>query len=319
MSIFQKTIKVCLSTWLALVLAQGLSLSYASSAGVIAMLSLMDTRRSSLKLARSRLYATLLALGLASLIFWGLGFTTSSLFLFLLLYLPLGYVWRLDQGLAPSFVLVLHLYQEASLSWQLLGNELALFAIGVSLALLVNLYMPSKDRAIQEWHERVEDQLRLIMHRFEALLLAGDGSNQALLIGQLDQMLDQALALVYRERHNQLFHQTNYHVHYFDMRKAQTKILRRMAESLNQISQQSEESYILAQLFELAGQQISQMNSGQELLETIEDLLATFRQRDLPKTREEFERRATLFQLLQDMRQFISLKLDFHEQLHQVS
>lgn len=309
MSLSQKIIKITLATLLAL------GLAYASSAGVIAMLSLMDTRRSSFKVARARLFATLLALGLISLVFWLGGFSMLSLAIFLLLYLPLVYGWRLDLGLAPSFVLVLHLYQEARLSWQLLTNELALFAIGVSFALLFNLYMPSQDQLIQDWHRQVEDQLRVIMSRFQELLLAGDGSNQALLIGDLDQMLDQALKLVYRERHNQLFHQTNYHVHYFEMRKAQNKLLKGMAQGLNQLSQQSEESQILAQLFASAAQQISQTNSGQALLDEIDQLLITFRQRELPKSRAEFEQRAILFHLLQDMRQFISLKQDFHENM----
>lgn len=311
MSIFQRTVKVVLATVLAILVADWLGLAYASSAGVIALLSVLDTRRTTARVARERLLATLLALGLSSVIFWGLGFSWLTFALFLTLYLPLVYQFNLVLGLAPSTVLVLHLLQEKEVTWSLLGNELALFGLGAGLALVVNLYMPSKNKQIEAYHQLVEDQLKAILYRFQDFLLSGNGKNEGVLIDQLEADLDLALALVYRDRHNQLFHQTNYQVHYFEMRKAQLHVLRRMAVLINDLSQQSAESTILAQLFSETADQLSEQNSGQELMQDIDHFLATFRRRDLPQTREDFEGRALLFQLLNDMRLFTQLKVDF--------
>lgn len=49
------------------------------------------------------------------------------------------------------------------------------------------------------------------------------------------------------------------------------------------------------------------------MIDDIEQLLETFRHGDLPQTREEFERRAVLFQLLQDLERFILLKVEFYQ------
>ena len=46
MSVFQKSIKVILVTWIAVQIATFLGLNYPSSAGIIGLLSLLDTRRS---------------------------------------------------------------------------------------------------------------------------------------------------------------------------------------------------------------------------------------------------------------------------------
>ena len=54
MSISQRTTKLILATCLACLLAYFLNLSSAVSAGIIALLSLSDTRRSTLKLARNQ-------------------------------------------------------------------------------------------------------------------------------------------------------------------------------------------------------------------------------------------------------------------------
>ncbi|MGQ7396849.1 aromatic acid exporter family protein [Streptococcus suis] len=313
MSLSLRTIKLIFATVLAIYLATALGLSYATAAGIIAILSVLDTRKSSFKMARNRLFSTLLALTIAVLTFALFGFGIWTLGIYLALYVPLAYRFNWEAGIAPSTVLVTHLLLEQDISLIFLGNELALFLIGAGLALLFNLYMPSQEKKIQAYHDQVEDLLKQILLRFEAFLLNGDGRNEAELITQLDQILEQALKVVYLDRHNQLFQQTNYQVHYFEMRAAQNKILRTMAGNINKCLLEGRENVILSSLFERAAQQLSRENSAKELLLDIELFHATFRERPLPQTREEFETRATLFQLLHDMEAFIRLKVDFYE------
>ncbi|MFI3236108.1 aromatic acid exporter family protein [Streptococcus suis] len=313
MSLSLRTIKLIFATVLAIYLATALGLSYATAAGIIAILSVLDTRKSSFKMARNRLFSTLLALTIAVLTFALFGFDIWTLGIYLALYVPLAYRFNWEAGIAPSTVLVTHLLLEQDISLIFLGNELALFLIGAGLALLFNLYMPSQEKQIEAYHDQVEDLLKQILLRFEAFLLNGDGRNEAELITQLDKTLDEALKVVYLDRHNQLFQQTNYQVHYFEMRAAQNKILRTMAGNINKCLLEGRENLILSSLFERAAQQLSRENSAKELLLDIELFHATFRERPLPQTREEFETRATLFQLLHDMEAFIRLKVDFYE------
>ncbi|WP_449454828.1 aromatic acid exporter family protein [Streptococcus suis] len=313
MSLSLRTIKLIFATVLAIYLATALGLSYATAAGIIAILSVLDTRKSSFKMARNRLFSTLLALTIAVLTFALFGFGIWTLGIYLALYVPLAYRFNWEAGIAPSTVLVTHLLLEQDISLIFLGNELTLFLIGAGLALLFNLYMPSQEKKIQAYHDQVEDLLKQILLRFEAFLLNGDGRNDAELITQLDKTLDEALKVVYLDRHNQLFQQTNYQVHYFEMRAAQNKILRTMAGNINKCLLEGRENVILSSLFERAAQQLSRENSAKELLLDIELFHATFRERPLPQTREEFETRATLFQLLHDMEAFIRLKVDFYE------
>ncbi|NQN94672.1 aromatic acid exporter family protein [Streptococcus suis] len=313
MSLSLRTIKLIFATVLAIYLATALGLSYATAAGIIAILSVLDTRKSSFKMARNRLFSTLLALTIAVLTFALFGFGIWTLGIYLALYVPLAYRFNWEAGIAPSTVLVTHLLLEQDISLIFLGNELTLFLIGAGLALLFNLYMPSQEKKIQAYHDQVEDLLKQILLRFEAFLLNGDGRNEAELITQLDQTLDEALKVVYLDRHNQLFQQTNYQVHYFEMRAAQNKILRTMAGNINKCLLEGRENVILSSLFERTAQQLSRENSAKELLLDIELFHATFRERPLPQTREEFETRATLFQLLHDMEAFIRLKVDFYE------
>ncbi|WP_084367425.1 aromatic acid exporter family protein [Streptococcus pneumoniae] len=283
MSISQRTIKLILATCLACFLAYFLNLSSAVSAGIIALLSLSDTRRSTLKLARNRLFSMLLALAIGVLAFHLSGFHIWSLGLYLAFYVPLAYKMGWEIGITPSTVLVSHLLIQESTSPDLLVNEFLLFAIGTGFALLVNLYMPSREEEIQHYHTLVEE----------------------------------ALKLVYLDHSDHLFHQTDYHIHYFEMRQRQSRILRNMAQQINTCHLAVSESLILAQLFSKIAGQLSQTNPASDLLDEIERYLEVFRNRSLPKTRDEFETRATLLQLLREAKTFIQVKVDFYQKYGQ--
>ncbi|SNH75321.1 integral membrane protein [Streptococcus pneumoniae] len=283
MSISQRTTKLILATCLACFLAYFLNLSSAVSAGIIALLSLSDTRRSTLKLARNRLFSMLLALAIGVLAFHLSGFHIWSLGLYLAFYVPLAYKMGWEIGITPSTVLVSHLLVQESTSPDLLVNEFFLFAIGTGFALLVNLYMPSREEEIQHYHTLVEE----------------------------------ALKLVYLDHSDHLFHQTDYHIHYFEMRQRQSRILRNMAQQINTCHLAVSESLILAQLFSKIAGQLSQTNPASDLLDEIERYLEVFRNRSLPKTRDEFETSATLLQLLREAKTFIQVKVDFYQKYGQ--
>ncbi|WP_304948499.1 aromatic acid exporter family protein [Streptococcus sinensis] len=318
MSLLQRTIKLTLATCLAAWLADFLGLTYSTSAGIIAILSVTDTRRSTAKLAGNRFLSTLLALAIGSLAFHFLGFHLGALAIYIAIYVPLAFRLGWEIGITPSTVLVTHLLLEKSTSWSLLGNELALFLIGTSFALLANLYMPSRQQEINSYHEQVKEQLKKILLRFEYFLKSGDGRNDATLIKELDDILQEALQLVYLDHSNHLFHQTNYHIHYFEMRQAQNRILEDMAGNINNCQLAASESLILARLFSKTAQQLSQENPAHELVEEIETCLAVFRERPLPKTRQEFETRAMLLQLLRDLETFIKIKVEFYQNYQKV-
>ena len=94
MPLFQRTIKLTLATCLAAALAYALGLTYAISAGVIAILSISDTRRSTIKQAYQRFMSTLLALaiGVSPFLYWGS--TLWALGVFIALYAPFYWAGR---------------------------------------------------------------------------------------------------------------------------------------------------------------------------------------------------------------------------------
>ncbi len=69
-------------------------------------------------------------------------------------------------------------------------------------------------------------------------------------------------------------------------------------------------------MFDSTAEQLHLTNTGLDLMDEIQDYIDEFRNLELPKTRDEFEYRATLFQLLRDLQRFIDLKVCYFRDHH---
>lgn len=313
MTIALRTAKIVLATCIAIFISEQLGLIYASSAGIIALLSILDTRRSTLHIASKRLLATLMTLTISIILATLLGFSWLSFGLFLALFVPLAYRFHLQAGIAPCSVLATHLWIEKSVALPFLQNELLLMLIGAGIASLFNLYMPSRQGDILQFRAKVEEEMKQILLSFHHFLLEGGPAPDTQCLTPLKDLIGRAKDVVYLERDNQVFAQTDYDVHYFDMRQDQMVILETMIEHLNYIKPKAEESKILSAIFYLTANQLSEHNPVTYLVEDLHLMLASFRNRELPKTRDEFENRAALLLLLYDFIRFLSIKETFYQ------
>ena len=308
-----KIAKVIVSAFVALLVAQALHLTTPSAAAIIAILSIMDTKKVSLAATGQRLAAAVLALVIGMGIFAIFGFDVMSFGLYLLCYIPLAYLLKVDIGVAPSTVLVIHLWTQQRLTFELFVNELLLVTIGAGVAILLNWYMPSYRQEIERVREEIEDKMREVLLKMSGFLTIGNGKNDGEVLQLLKEKLNEAREYVRLEAENHLTKEVTYDYQYFEMRRDQSKLLEIMATNLNEFRWDGEEMAILSEMFKQTAQQLAEQNTASQLIDDIEDLLEQFRERPLPQTRREFEKRAQLYQLLRDLKRFVQLKVDFFQ------
>ena len=308
-----KIAKVIVSAFVAMLVAQALHLTTPSAAAIIAILSVMDTKKVSLAATGQRLAAAVLALVIGMGIFAVFGFDVMSFGLYLLCYIPLAYLLKVDIGVAPSTVLVIHLWTQQQLTSSLFVNELLLVTIGAGVAILLNWYMPSYRQEIERVREEIEDKMREVLLKMSGFLTIGNGKNDGEVLQLLKEKLSEAREYVRLEAENHLTKEVTYDYQYFEMRRDQSKLLEIMATNLNEFRWDGEEMAILSEMFKQTAQQLAEQNTASQLIDDIEDLLEQFRERPLPQTRREFEKRAQLYQLLRDLKRFVQLKVDFFQ------
>lgn len=74
----------------------------------------------------------------------------------LLLFIPTLVSFKVSAGFVSSAVIIMHIYSVADFTLELLYNELALMAIGYSVGLLVNMYMPDIQPELNYYRQKIE-------------------------------------------------------------------------------------------------------------------------------------------------------------------
>ncbi|MTM30541.1 aromatic acid exporter family protein, partial [Turicibacter sanguinis] len=292
-----RTIKTAVGATIAIILANFFGLKYALSAGVITILSVQNTKRKSVEIAWSRFNSTCLALMISGILFSLIGFNAFAFGLYLLIFIPLAVSYKLSDGIVMSSVLVTHLLGEGYISLSLIANEFFLVIIGAGIAILFNLYMPKMQPRIKEDQAKIEEQFRIVL-----LCLAGTTSSQSVAIDEeflfqtLEEMLLKARDRAMLHKENYLLDEMTYYVQYMDMRFMQYQVLLSMRQTLGKVVMTVEQSSLIADLTEHIAFNLHEYNPAEDLIQMTQDVLTQCRNQELPKTREEFENRALLFQ-----------------------
>ena len=307
-----RTIKTAVGATIAIILANFFGLKYALSAGVITILSVQNTKRKSVEIAWSRFNSTCLALMISGILFSLIGFNAFAFGLYLLIFIPLAVSYKLSDGIVMSSVLVTHLLGEGYISLSLIANEFFLVIIGAGIAILFNLYMPKMQPRIKEDQAKIEEQFRIVL-----LCLAGTTSSQSVAIDEeflfqtLEEMVLKARDRAMLHKENYLLDEMTYYVQYMDMRFMQYQVLLSMRQTLGKVVMTVEQSSLIADLTEHIAFNLHEYNPAEDLIQMTQDVLTQCRNQELPKTREEFENRALLFQYLNDLQYLLEIKCHF--------
>ena len=318
MSVFQRTIRITVSALLANFVAMLIGLENPYAAGIIAILAVLNTRKETFDRVKEYSGSTILAFAIAIGVFYIFGYSIYSFAVYLAVYVPLAYFLKVDAGIAPCSVLVTHFLIAESISWAWQINGLAIMFIGLFFALLANFWIPSHNQKIEMMVVDIEKQMSLILFLLEKRLLEGS-KNRERIQQELKDLCKQTIELekiAFIEYDNRGFSDDSesYYIKYAQMRQRQYEILNRITNSLNNVLPNTDENRILASIFGETAEQLNETNTGIELLGYISNLYRVFRDSSLPKSREEFESRAILYNILTEFEKFLELKRDFYQE-----
>ena len=319
-----KIIKIAGGSLLAMAAAEWLGLNYAASAAVITLLSIHDTKRETIRVMAKRMAAFLVALLLAPVCFYWLGYRPIAVGAFLLVFTPVCTLLNVQEGISVSTVLMTHFLTEGAVSAGNIINEALLLLVGTGVGVGMNLYMPGRTGVIRQKQHQIESQFRCVLAHMGDIL-NGDGPCGSRLpelqtetvFSNLKEMLTQGEEDAYKEMENRLLAETKYYLAYMGLRKNQLLILRRIQTYLEWPDSFPKQARYLATLFMSVSSSFHEYNNARGLLEELEDVKQQMRLQPLPVTREEFEARAVLFQVLLELEQFLVLKRDFVDGLTQ--
>ncbi len=306
-----RTIKTALGATLAIIIAQMLNLEYFSAAGIIAILCIQVTKKKSVYASWHRFLACLIAMAYASLLFQFIAFHPLIIGLILLIFIPTTVALKINEGIVTSSVIIMHLYGSGNITFSLLINETILIAVGVGVALVMNLYMPSVDDKLLAYQESIETNFSAILMGIVRYLRDNDHTWDGKEITETANLLNQAKSLAFRDVENHFLREEDLYYHYFKMREKQFEIIERILPLVTNIPMVVKQSGIVADFIEDLAENVHPQNTASLYLKKLEEMEIHFRGMALPQTREEFESRAALLQLMKEMERYLLLKHSF--------
>lgn len=306
-----RTLKTAVGASLAVLVAQLLQLEFFAAAGILTILCIQKTRKKSFQSAWERLLACLLGIAVSGIVFEIAGYHFISVAVVLLLFIPLTVRLGITSGIVTSTVIMFHIYTIADLSAGLILNELALISIGVGMALLMNIYMPSNEKILDGYQRELESLYAKIFHEFATYIRYGDNRWSGKEVTDASELLQNAKNLAMQNLENHILRYEDSYYHYFKMREKQLDIIERMMPLLTSIDYHVEQADMLAAFMDDLGEGVHPANTAYLFIEKLEDLQESFKSMPLPDTREEFEARSALAHLVRELEQYLLIKQQF--------
>ncbi len=304
-TIGSRTVKTAIGAMIALVIAQVLSLENTATAAVITLLSVQSTKRRSIQIAWQRFAACILGILLAVLIFEGCAYTAVGVGVLLFIYIPVMAKLGLQDGIVPGFVIVMQLYISQNITLELILNQICIVSIGILVALLFNLYMPSVEGEIKRILKELEGNFKVIFLQLGRFIRKTERVWNDEYIIKTKKLIEEGMSLAKRSEENSFFKRDSYYLHYFTKAHQQFQIVERMVPLIIQLPTTFEQNEMVAEFVDDIG---TNMEDRDRLLVKLQELRDKFEQMDLPKTREEFETRAALLILMNKIEQFIEIE-----------
>lgn len=303
------SLKMIIVGLVSLFLAYLLGVRNYTTASAIGILSVQWSKRDFFKIAAKRLSSGILSIAISGLLFYFLGQNFLNFSIFIVVFILLSWFLNAPEGIVPSLVIVAHIFLIDKITVGFIFEEILLLLIAVLVAFVVNMTYPqyTKNQMTYNLHKVdaiVEDFIIYLIRNMkgDSSLYSNNVTNDISRIMNEAKMIDRDIILQNDHRY----------ITYLYMRDTQLSILKNISKNVNKIDDDHPYKDKIIIFLTKVSKNIGFKDRASSLLIDLEELDSYFINAELPKTRKEFELRAILFQIFNEVRAFLELKVEFH-------
>lgn len=316
-------IQIAFAFVLSIFIANTLELINPITAGVITLLSIQMTRKQTLVQAIKRVVGFFIMLFVSVLIFSTLGHSLISFGLFVLIYALICSRLNLSIGLTPNVVMASHIYLENTIQISFLLNETYIYLLGVLVAIIVNLTIPytvKRDKIDRlKLDNYIKNMLMYISNLLNEKYLIDDSRNDKEIyqlyiqkqITNINSFIENYEIDLLKNLENNLLKSEFYDIEYLYLRQRQFEILTRIYENTKRMDKKYLQTQKISEFIQDIHDQYDEDNTVKSLIDDANNMREYFEKEKLPSTRAEFENRAILFVILEDLTVFLREKYKF--------
>lgn len=306
--------KIAIGSSLAIYTADFLQLQFASSAGIVTLLTVVTTKKGTLHLSAARIVTFLIAavIAPAAFLLFESEWLAYGLFAFLVSLFSELLGWRAT--ISTNAVIGTHFLMNRDFSPEFFLNEFLLVAIGIIFAFFLNSFHDTRGEK-----KNFEAKIRQLEQKMQGLLveiskyLSNQPSRKGLWreLTSLERQLQRFMEEAYEYEGNSYGEDSTYYARYFEMRMNQCRILHNLQNEMQKIKNMPVQAEIVADYIQYLSQYVTELNEPTAQITHLEDIFLRMKEEPLPVTRTEFESRAVLYHILMDLEDFLMEKNRF--------
>lgn len=319
--ILTQSAKIAVGSSAAIYIATALNLDFAASSGIITLLTILTTTKETIRLSLFRIITFLFSVGMSWIVFAHLGSEWLAYGIFILVMVALCETMGWKTTISVNAVIGTHFLTNLDFSMKFIINEFLLVLIGISIAIILNLFMGKESlrQKIRHNIQYTEEKLQMIMDELAGYLVYEQMERNVWEdITSLEKHLQHFTEQAYEYQGNTMKQHADYYFCYFEMRAKQCGVIHNLHREMRRIRNMPTQAVIVADYIKYMRSYIKEMNHPIEQIDRLEQMCRELEQEELPKTHEEFESRALLYHVLQDLEEFLVYKKRFVEDIDEV-
>lgn len=308
------TIKMSVASFATIVIADLIGLEYAITGGILAVLSIQLTRTDSYRLASKRLLDAFLAIVLFTVLFVLFDYSVLVFALGTVLFIAISFLFKIDVGIVPSLVLASHLLLNGSYSIDSILNTSILILLATGVALVLNIIYPLNTKvSLENIVLEIDNYIKEDLTQLATCMAHVPHISSSLASHELiHQKLDKALYKAELNDKDLLFDQDHKHMSYIHMRNGQMARIHQIYELMMKIDTHHPHVEVLKKYISELVTDIGKDDMASSQLIKLQTILQEFKTSSLPESRDEFETRAVLYQMMFELEAFLEEKISFH-------
>ena len=306
--------KIAIGSSLAIITAELLHLQFAASAGTVTLLTVLTTRKGTLKLSGARIVTFLLAAVITLVTLLPIHSEWLAFGLYIFLVSLISERFGLRATISTNAVIGTHFLTTLDFSPAFFLNEFLLVFIGIVYAFLLSLWQneeSERESFRQHIHQLEQDVQGILGEIAKYLSNEPCSSNLWQDLTAIQGKLEKNMAEAYEYEGNTKDEDAGYYARYFEMRMNQVTILVGLQREMQKIKSMPVQAERIAEYIRYLNQYILELNEPTQQMQRLDEMFQQMKTQPLPVTREEFENRAVLYHILMDLEEFLLLKKRF--------
>lgn len=306
------SIKLCVAVLVAIGLANLLDLEYQTSAGIVAILTILRTKKETIQTAVGRALAFVVSLLLSFVCFHFWGLTIQAFLTFFIIYIFICHFMNWTYAITINAVLVSHFVTSGRLDGPAVLNEVLIFLIGVSVGIVMNLHLRKNVHHFEKMKQETDEHIIRILARMSDRMENHDMTDyNGQCFEELAGILRDTKNMAEFNYNNQFNKYDIFDLEYIAMRERQCVVLYEMYSLIRHLETTPHTTQKVSEFLDRLSHVLDETNDGTELMVRFKEMDAYMKAQPLPVERQEFEDRARLFCFMRNMEHFIQIKMDF--------